>query len=137
VTAPAATAAAVALAFSFDRASARVGTTVAASQPGWNGAPDGVVAYLVPTRIPGVHPDQAGSYLLPAPPERGVVRLGKPRLTPSHRLAIRFRVPRVAPGDYTIAFWCATCAPGGDFFASAPWGARWTGAAGLVLRVRR
>lgn len=124
-----------ALAFRFDRASARPGQSVVAFEPGWNGVPTGLIVYLVPTRLPGVTPDAAGSYILPEPPAHGVVRLGRPHLTGSHRLAVRFRVPRVPPGDYTTAFWCRSCATGGDFFAGALWGARWTGAPGAVLRI--
>jgi hypothetical protein len=126
-----------ALSFRFNRASARPGMSVVAFQPGWNGAPTGVVVYLVPTRLPGVTPDNAGSYILPRPPAHDAVRLGRPRLTRSGDLSIRFRVPRVAPGDYTTAFWCSSCAEHGDFFASALWGAPWTRAPGAVLRVRR
>src|SRR5919108_3542492 len=116
-----------ALAFRFDRASARPGQNVTAFEPGWTSAPTGVTVYLVPTRLPGVTPDAAGSYILRRPPAHHAIRLGRPRLTPSHRLSIRFRVPNVAPGDYTAAFWCMSCAPHGDFFASALWGAPWTG----------
>jgi hypothetical protein len=126
-----------ALAFRFDRASAKPGTAVVAWQPGWRAAPHGVVAYLVPTRLPGVHPDLAGGYVLRRVPARHAIALGRPRPGSGNRLTLRFRVPQVPAGDYTIAFWCATCAPGGDFFASAPWGARSTGVAGNVLRVTR
>ncbi len=126
-----------ALAFRFNRASARSGTYVAAFEPGWRGVPTGVVVYLVPTRLPGVTPDAAGSYILRKPPAHDVIRLGRPQLTPSHRLSIRFRVPHIAPGDYTTAFWCLSCAKHGDFFASALWGAPWTGAPGGVLRITR
>lgn len=126
-----------ALSFKFDRASARPGTSVVAFEPGWSSAPSGVTVYLVSTRLPGVTPDPAGGYILPRPPKRNVVKLGRPRLTGSHLLEIRFRVPHVKAGDYTIAFWCRTCAKGGDFFASTLWGAAWTGAAGTVLRITR
>jgi hypothetical protein len=126
-----------ALAFRFDRASARPGQSVLAFEPGWNGVPGGLTLYLVPTRLPGVTPDAAGSYILKGPPAHGAIRLGGPYLTASHRIAIRFRVPRARPGDYTIAFWCLSCSKDGDFFASALWGARWTGAPGSVLRITR
>lgn len=124
-----------ALSFRFDRASARPGTSVVAFEPGWSRAPIGVTVYFVSTRLPGVTPDPAGSYILPRPPKRNVIELGRPRLTRSHLFEIRFRVPSVKSGDYTIAFWCRTCARGGDFFASALWGATWTGAPGTVLRI--
>jgi len=126
-----------ALAFRFTRASAHPGQYVVAFEPGWASAPGGVVVYLVPTRLPGVTPDAAGSYILQRPPAHHAIRLGRPRLTSSHLLSIRFRVPDVAPGDYTTAFWCRSCAEHGDFFASALWGAHSTGAPGGVLRVTR
>lgn len=130
-------AASAALSFRFDRASARPGETVLAFEPGFPRAPSGVAIYLVPTRLPGVRPDLAGGYLLSRPPKHNVIRLGPPRLTRAHLLTIRFRVPDVAPGDYTTAFWCRTCAKGGDFFASTYWGEPWTGKPGTVLRVQR
>jgi hypothetical protein len=129
--------ASAALSFRFDRASARIGTTVVASEPGWPSAPVDVTVYLIPTRLPGVKPDAAGGYILARPPKRNVIELGRPHLTRSHLLAIRFRVPNVAPGNYTTAFWCRTCAKGGDFFASTYWGETWTGKPGTVLRITR
>jgi hypothetical protein len=129
--------ASAALSFRFDRASARPGAKVVASEPGWPSAPMGVTVYLVPTRLPGVNPDPAGGYLLSRPPKRNVIELGQPRLTRTHLLTIRFRVPHVSPGDYTTAFWCRTCAKGGDFFASTYWGEPWSGKPGTVLRIER
>jgi hypothetical protein len=126
-----------ALSFRFDRASARPGATVVASELGWSSAPTGVTVYLVPTRLPGVTPDPAGGYVLSGPPKRNVIKLGRPLLTRTHVLAIRFRVPQVAPGDYTTAFWCRSCAKGGDFFASTYWGEAWAGKPGTVLRIVR
>jgi hypothetical protein len=127
-----------ALALRFDRARARAGDSVVASQPAYGASrPAGVVVFLVPTRLRGVRPDPAGSYVLRRPPPHGAVELGPLRLVGRRAFAIRFRVPRVAPGDYTTAFWCHPCAPGGDFFASALWGAPWTGRPGGVLRVVR
>lgn len=129
--------ASAALSFRFDRASARPGTTVVASEPGWPSAPIGITVYLVPTRLPGVKPGPAGGYLLAHPPKRNVIKLGRPQLTHTHLLTIRFHVPNVAPGDDTTAFWCRSCAKGGDFFASTYWGEPWTGKPGTVLRVER
>jgi hypothetical protein len=108
---------------------------VTATQPGIPGGASGVVVYLVPTRFPGVRPDSAGGYILRHVPGKHVYRLGTLHFTTDRQLAIRFRVPHVPPGDYTTAFWCSTCLKGGDFFASAAWGAEWTGAPGGVLRV--
>lgn len=129
--------ASAALSFRFDRAAARPGTTVVASEPGWPNAPLGVTVYLVPTRLPGVKPGPAGGYLLARPPARHAIRLGRPHLTRTHVLEIRFRVPNVAPGDYTTAFWCRTCARRGDFFASTSWGEASSGKPGTVLRIER
>lgn len=126
--------ASAALSFRFDRAAARPGTTVFASEPGWPDAPAGVTVYLVPTRLPGVKPGPDGGYVLARPPSRGAMRLGRPHLTRAHLLT---RVPNVAPGDYTTAFWCRTCTRNGDFFASSSWVAPWTGRPGTVLRVQR
>lgn len=50
--------ASAALSFRFERASARPGATVVASEPGWPSAPVGVTVYLVPTRLPGVKPER-------------------------------------------------------------------------------
>lgn len=129
--------ASAALSFKFNHASARPGATVVASEPGWSSAPSGVTVYLVPTRLPGVKPDPAGGYLLSSPPKQNAIKLGSPRLTRTHLLTIRFRVPKVASGDYTTAFWCRTCARGGDFFASTYWGEPWTGKPGAVLRIEQ
>jgi len=126
-----------ALSFRFSRASAHPGTLITASQPGWPTAARGVIVYLVPTRLTGVQPDSAGGYILRKPPDHGAIRLGRPRLTANHALTISFRVPHVAAGDYTTAFWCRTCRKGGDFFASAPWGATATATASTVLRIRQ
>jgi hypothetical protein len=127
--------ASAALSFRFNHASARPGATVVASEPGWPSAPVGVTVYLVPTRLPGVKPDPAGGYLLARPPTHNVIKLGRPQLTRTHLLTIRFRVPHVSPGDYTTAFWCRTCAKDGDFFASTYWGEPWSGKPGTVLRI--
>lgn len=126
-----------ALSFRFDRAAARPGTMVIGSELGWPSAPAGVAVYLVPTRLPGVRPGPGGSYVLARPPSHHAIRLGRPHLTRAHLLEIRFRVPNVAPGDYTTAFWCRTCAKHGDFFASTSWGEPWSGKPGTVLRIER
>lgn len=129
--------ASAALSFRFDRGAARPGTTVVASEPGWPKAPLGVTVYLVRTRLPGVKPDPGGAYVLARPPSRYVIRLGRPHVTRAHLLTIRFRVPNVAPGDYTTAFWCRTCTKDGDFFPSTFWGEPWSGEPGTVLRIER
>lgn len=128
--------ASAALSFSFNRATASPGTRVTASQPGWPGAAHGVAAYLISSEPAGIRPDPAGGYILRRPPA-GAIRLGQPRLIRDHRLTISFRVPEVDAGDYTIAFWCRTCATGGDFFASAPWGSHATGKPGMVIHIAK
>ena len=127
-----------ALAFRFDRAVARPGVQVTAFEPGWHGPPRGIVVYFVPTRLPGVSPPPGYGYVLSRVPTRNVIKVGRPTLSRSHRLFVRFRVPNVPPGYYTTAFWCSTCTRHGDFFASAVWGATPAEAApGTVLRVTR
>ena len=125
--------------FLFNRASARPGMTVLAFQdPAYVPSPKGIVVYLIPTRLPGVSPNAAGGYILFHPPTHDVVKLGNARRLPGSTIGIRFRVPRVRPGNYTIGLWCSACYKGhGDFFPSAPWGEKWTGAPGDVLRVTR
>jgi len=127
-----------ALAFRFSRVVARPGVPVTAFELGWYGPPRGIVVYLVPTRLPGVSPPPGYGYVLSHVPTHNVIKLGRPTLSQSHRLFVRFRVPNVAPGYYTTAFWCGTCTRRGDFFASAVWGATPAEAApGTVLRVTR
>src|SRR5438309_1587191 len=76
----AASTAEAALAFRFNRASARPGQYVVAFEPGWRAVPSGVIVYVVPTRLPGVTPDGAGSYILRKAPAHHTIRLGHPRL---------------------------------------------------------
>jgi hypothetical protein len=55
-----------------------------------------------------------------------IVLLGALRLTHPAVARLVFVVPRVAPGDYTIGFWCRPCAPpAGAFFTTAQPGERW------------
>ena len=127
-----------ALAFRFNRSVARPGTVVRASEPGWPHALAGLVVYLVPTRLPGVKTSPGYGYILSRPPAHDAIKLGRPQLSQSHLLFVRFRVPTVSPGFYTTAFWCPACTKHGDFFASALWGATPADAApGTVLRITR
>lgn len=128
-----------ALSFVFNKASARPGMTVLAYQPpAYTPSPKGIVVYLIPTRLPGVRPNSGGGYVLFHPPTRHVVRLGNARYVSGGRIGVRFRVPAVTPGNYTIGLWCSTCYHGrGDFISSALWGEAWTGVAGNVLRITR
>jgi hypothetical protein len=49
--------------------------------------------------------------------------------------SVTFRVPKIRPGRYMISFFCGPC--GDTYFGSTELGARWTGKAGRVLKVRR
>lgn len=60
------------------------------------------------------------------PLNRRIVLLGALRLSHPGVARLAFVVPRVAPGDYTIGFWCRPCAPpAGAFFTTAQPGERW------------
>jgi len=114
-----------ALSFAFDRAQARTGQLVHAYQadPDGNPAPawdrlEGVTIYLARVRAPSRR-----------------VRLGQMGIDDQGVWSIDFRVPRVAPGLYTIAFFCEPC--GNTYFSSIGTDARWTGRPGRVLKVRR
>ena len=113
------------LSFAFDRAQARVGQHVHAYQadPEGNPAPawdtlDGVTLYLA----------RAGNL-------SRRVRLGPMGIDANGVWSIDFRVPRVKPGLFMIAFSCIPC--GNTFFGSTDLGSPWTGKAGRVLKVRR
>jgi hypothetical protein len=114
-----------ALSFAFDRAQARVGQRVQAYQADANGKPapawhrlDGVTLYLA--RVGNLSRR---------------VRLGEMGIDERGVWAIDFRVPRVSPGLYMIAFACRPC--GNTFFGSTYIGSPWTGKPGRVLKVRR
>jgi hypothetical protein len=100
------------------------GQTVVAFFGDRNGRPSqvtslaGIRAYLVPAsdRISPRHQTGTGPPKSPA-----WVPLGPLRKTPDGSALIRFRLPAdLAPGLYTIGFWCIPCAP--------PRGATFTGA---------
>jgi hypothetical protein len=114
-----------ALSFAFDRAQARVGQRVHAYQaaadgtaaPAWD-ALDGVTLYLARVGNLSRH-----------------VRLGEMGIDEQGVWSIDFRVPKVKPGLYMIAFYCRPC--GNTFFGSTSTGSSWTGRPGRVLKVRR
>jgi hypothetical protein len=114
-----------ALSFAFDRAKARPGQLVHAYQaasdltpaPAWERL-DNVTLYLARVK----HPFRR-------------VRLGEMEIDDQGVWSIDFRVPRVAPGLYTIAFFCGPC--GDTYFSSVGTDERWTGKPGRVLKVRR
>jgi len=114
-----------ALSFVFGRAQARPGQRVHAFQadPDGNPAPaweklDGVTIYLA--RLSNI---------------ARRVRLGPMGIDANGVWSIDFRVPKVRPGLYTIAFFCRPC--GNTYFSSALPGTPWTGKPSGVLKVRR
>ena len=114
-----------ALSFAFDRAQARPGRLVHAFQadPAGNPAPawdqlDGVTVYLA--RVSNLSRR---------------VRLGPMGIDDHGVWSIDFRVPRVKPGLYMIAFFCGSC--GNTYFGSTDPGSPWTRKPGRVLKVRR
>ena len=114
-----------ALSFAFDRAQARVGQRVHAYQatadsmpaPAWERL-DGVTLYLA--RVNNLSRR---------------VRLGPMGIDEQGVWSIDFRVPKVKPGLFMIAFDCGPC--GNTFFGSTYLGSAWTGKPGRVLKVRR
>jgi hypothetical protein len=114
-----------ALSFAFDRAQARVGQPVHAYQADVSGKPtpaweklEGVTLYLASVG----HLSHR-------------VRLGEMGLDADGVWSIDFRVPKVRPGLYMIAFFCTPC--GGTYFGSADRYTAWTGKPGRLLKVRR
>jgi hypothetical protein len=114
-----------ALSFAFDRAQGRPGQVVHAFQadadgrpvPAWDRA-EGVTLYLASVRD-----------------TRHRVRLGAMETDAAGVWSIGFRVPKVRPGLYAIAFSCIPC--GNTYFSSVSAREGWTGRPGRVLRVRR
>lgn len=126
------------LGITFDRSSAHAGDWLTGTGITlWSGTTSGITAYFTSTRLGAFKPNYNGLQpILSKPPKRGVWRLGGFGVR-HRRLYIRFRVPSVPPGDYTVAFQCATCAPGGDFFLQTLWGRPWSCTPGVVVRVVR
>jgi hypothetical protein len=114
-----------ALSFAFNRAQARPGQLAHAFQADADGNPapawdrlDGVTLYLA--RVNNLSKR---------------VRLGPMGIDDQGVWSIDFRVPRVRPGLYMIAFFCGPC--GNTYFGSTYLGSSWTGKPGRVLKVRR
>jgi hypothetical protein len=114
-----------ALSFAFDRAQARPGQLVHAFQADSDGNPapawdrlDGVTLYLARVDNLSRH-----------------VRLGEMGVDDRGVWSIDFRVPKVKPGLYMVAFLCRPC--GNTFFGSTYLRSSWTGKPGRVLKVRR
>ena len=80
----------------------------------------GIHAYLVPARDRISPSHQVGT----GPPRSPAwIPLGPLRKTPGGSALVRFRIPAyLAPGLYTIGFWCIRCAPprGATFTGSYP-----------------
>ena len=114
-----------ALSFAFDHAQARAGQRVHAYQADSEGNPapawdklDGVTLYLA--RVDNLSHR---------------VRLGQMAIDDQGVWSIDFRVPKVRPGLYMIAFFCAPC--GNTYFGSVALHSAWTRKPGRVLKVRR
>jgi hypothetical protein len=114
-----------ALTFAFDHAQARIGQPVHAYQADVSGKPtpawenlEGVTLYLA----------SVGNL-------SHRVRLGEMGIDADGVWAIDFRVPKVRPGLYMIAFLCTPC--GDTYFGSADRYTAWTGHRGRILKVRR
>jgi hypothetical protein len=114
-----------ALSFAFDRAQARVGQQVHAYQAD----PDGNPAPAWDTL------DRVTLYLARVDNLSHRVRLGQMGVDDQGVWSIDFRVPKVKPGLYMIAFYCVPC--GSTYFGSAEPHSVWTRKAGRVLKVRR
>jgi hypothetical protein len=114
-----------ALSFAFDHGKARVGQRVHAYQADPYGNPVPVWDKL----------DGVTLYLARADNLSRRVRLGQMQVDSNGVWSIDFRVPKVKPGLFMIAFSCRPC--GDTYFGSTELGARWTGKAGRVLKVRR
>ena len=103
----------------------------------WPAGPiSGVRVYFVPMALAKSALNQRSTGL---PRNKRIVPLGPLLRDRRHFAALRFRVPRVRPGDYTTGFLCLPCArPRGAFFTSAPPGERWAGRRyDVVIRIGR
>lgn len=121
----------------FDRATARIGESVAAFQPG-SFQPgcggirrSGIRLYLITVRQAYALAFPTSDAALPNPPPRSLLRrpLGELRCARGGVLRLRFRIPAVAPGRYTTLVHCKPC--GNTWFPGG-----FLGKNG-VLRVRR
>ncbi len=96
---------------------------------------EGVRLYFVPLEL---GKRQTNLRSAGPPPDPRWIPLGPLRQDAAGVIRMRFRVPRVPPGDYTTGFWCRPCAPPkGDFFTSALPQDRWRPKPdGRVIRIR-
>jgi hypothetical protein len=96
---------------SFDRHTAHVGDTLTL-ESSWVVNPTGIVVYFLPlAQAPRWWPTyQALAPAYGPPPQlSAAVRLGRIERYGVHGGRLQFRVPRVAPGRYVLAFWCEPC----------------------------
>jgi hypothetical protein len=98
----------------FNRVSVQPGQVVGAFSGDNRGRPErwprvhGIRLYLVPMG----HAHSPRHQIPTGPPADPTwIPLGRLRQDPSGVARIRFAVPDVAPGDYTIGYWCMPCAP--------------------------
>lgn len=114
-----------ALSFAFDRAQVRIGQRVHAYQADPEGNPAPAWATL----------DGVTLYLARVDNSSRRVRIGALQTGADGVWSIDFRVPKVRPGLYMIAFFCGPC--GNTYFGSTSAHSAWTGKPGRVLKVRR
>jgi hypothetical protein len=97
--------------FSFPRHSALVGDRLTLSSS-WTEHRTGVVVYFLPlAQSPRWWPTYQALAPAYGPPPHlaSAIRLGTIQPFGDHGGRLVFRVPRVAPGRYVLAFWCKPC----------------------------
>jgi hypothetical protein len=98
-------------ALSFDRHTAHVGDKLTLSSS-WIDRPSGIVVYFLPlAQAPRWWPTYQALAPAYGPPPHlaAAIRLGRIHPYGDHGGRLVFRVPRVAPGRYVLAFWCVPC----------------------------
>jgi hypothetical protein len=96
---------------SFSRHSAHVGDTLTLTTS-WIDRPSGIVVYFLPlAQAPRWWPTYQALAPAYGPPPHlaAAIRLGRIQPYGDHGGRLVFRVPRVAPGRYVLAFWCVPC----------------------------
>jgi hypothetical protein len=96
---------------SFNRTSAHVGDLLTLTTT-WIDRPSGTVVYLLPlAQAPRWWPTYQALAPAYGPPPHlaAAIRLGRIQPYGTHGGRLVFRVPRVAPGRYVLAFWCVPC----------------------------
>jgi hypothetical protein len=96
---------------SFNRTSAHVGDLLTLTTT-WIDRPSGTVVYLLPlAQAPRWWPTYQALAPAYGPPPHLAAAISLGRIQPygTHGGRLVFRVPRVAPGRYVLAFWCVPC----------------------------